>query len=49
MKILSVVVELLHVDAQTDMMKIIVTLRSFANASKNGYKRARSKVGNSGR
>ena len=36
-------------DAQTDIKKIIVALRSFANAPKNGYKSARSKGDNSGR
>ena len=42
MKILSVEAELFDADGQTDM-KIIVAFRSFANATKNGYKRARSK------
>jgi len=49
MKILSVGAEMFHADAQTDMTKIIVALRSFANAPKNGYRRARSKGDKSGR
>jgi hypothetical protein len=49
MKIRPVGAELFHADAETDMTKITVALRSFANAPKNGYKRARSKGDNSGR
>jgi hypothetical protein len=49
MKILSVGTKMFHADAQTDITKIIVALRCFANAPKNGYKRARSKGDKSGR
>jgi len=49
MKIRPVGAELFQADAETDMTKIIVDLRSFANAPKNGYRRARSKGDNSGR
>jgi hypothetical protein len=34
MKILSVGVELLHADGQTDMTKLIVAFRNFSNTSK---------------
>jgi hypothetical protein len=36
MKIRPVGAELLHADGQTDMPKLIVALRNFANAPKNG-------------
>jgi hypothetical protein len=35
MKIRPVGAELLHVDRQTDMMKLIVGFRNFTNAPKN--------------
>ena len=35
MKIRPMGAELLHVDGQTDRMKLIVTFRDFANAPKN--------------
>jgi len=35
MKICPVGAELFHVDGQTDMAKLIVTFRNFANAPKN--------------
>jgi hypothetical protein len=34
MKILPVIAELFHADGQTDMTKLIVAFRSFANAPK---------------
>jgi hypothetical protein len=37
-KILPVGVELLHEDGRTNIAKLIVAFRSFANASKNGMK-----------
>jgi hypothetical protein len=36
MKIRPVGAELFHLDGQTDMTKLIVAFRNFANAPKNG-------------
>jgi len=38
-KVLSVAVELFCADRRTDMTKLIVAFRNFANAHKNGFKR----------
>ena len=37
MKIRPVAAELLHADGQTDMTKLIVAFRNFANAPKDAY------------
>ena len=39
MKILLVEAELFHADGRTDMTKLIIAFRSFANAPKNAWKK----------
>ena len=41
MKIRPVRAELFHADGRTDVMKLVVAFRNFANAPKNIYRRIR--------